>query len=427
MCHQSSKPSGWACLGVLSWALASLACDPFEVVDPQRYTDLALDSALEAVANGAEGAFHLEIDSYVIFTALLGDEWQHTGTWAGYDDLDKGRARYGLSVQSDPLYNALMRARYATQDAADRFKRVGLADTDPKAIQVKATEGWIDLYLAEGFCEATAGQGTEAVPDVQMYQQAITKLRQALGLAQQANLSEWINYTHAGLARAHLLAGSYDSAEAHARLVPDNFVKYAKFSATNASQYNAVVFLNTVGFNKAAGLRQMWWPMVDTIAGKMRDPWTGELDPRVEVRHPPGSLGVDGRTPHYSQWKYKALGDDIPITKGDEMRLIEAEVAWRKNQLGTAMAKLNALRAKVGLSPLPDPAGDANRVRDYLLSERFAVLYMEGRRLADLYRFNLIRSRLGPNRLMKFPMSQFEAQNNPNIEDDLSKRCQPIS
>ncbi len=429
----------WGAVFVIGAAATAAACDPFSVTDPSRYTDAALDSALSAVANGAEGQFQLTRDDFVIYTGLLGDEFMHTGTWTGYEDLSNGTARYatpGTNTYTDGLMNALLRARYGTQDAQARFTRDGLADTDPKVVQVKSTEAWIDLTLAQAYCEAPSGQGTAAVSDVQMYQQAITGLKAALTLAQQANLTDWINYDRAGLARAYLLSGglatqasnaSYDSALAYAQLVPNGWIKYAKFSKASGAQNNSVVQLETVGFNKAAGMRPKWWPQVDTIQSKLKDPWTGQLDPRVEIKHPAGSLGVDSRTPHYSQWKYKDLDHDIPITKSEEMRLIEAEVAWRKNDLTTAMSKMNALRAAVGLNALPDPAGNANTVLQYLLSERFAALFMEGQRLSDLYRFKLITSYLGAGRLTKFPLTQFEAQNNPNIADDLSQRCAPIS
>jgi hypothetical protein len=176
-------------------------------------------------------------------------------------------------------------------------------------------------------------------------------------------------------------------------------------------------------------MREKWWSRVDTIAGFYRDPWTGELDRRVPIIHPPRTLGVDGNTQHYSQYKYKLLGDDIPITKSQEMRLIEAEVAWRNNDLTTAMAKMNALRAAitpVPLSPLP-PTTSSSTVFDYLLNEYFAEQFMEGHRVTHLRRFNLLTSYLGTGRLAKWPLAQFEALYNTNIEDNIAARCAPLT
>lgn len=421
-----------AAFGLAGVLLGLAACDPFNVSDPSRYTDEAVDQAPEAVANGVEGSFHLALDDYVIASALLGDEWQHTGTWANYDELDHGRQRYGVNNPNmDGPFNAWLRARFSAQDAQERYQRLGLTDTDPLMVRVKSIEAMSDLYLGQGWCEAPAEAGGPAVPDVQMYQQAVTKLTAALGLAQQAQLDDWVNFNRAGLARANLLLGNYTEARDHALLVPDGFIMNAKFSEQNSS--NSIVQLNTVGFNKAAGMREKWWSQVDTIAGFLKDPWTGELDKRVPIIR--GGLGVDANTPYYSQYKYKTLDASIPIMKSQEMRLIEAEVAWRNDDLNTAMNIMNTLRGRsgVGLSALPDPAGNAGTVRDYLLHERFAELFLEGHRLPDLYRFNLIATTVievgkpSTGRLTKFPLSTNEAINNQSIEDDATKRCAPIS
>ena len=409
------------------------ACDPFSVEDPSRFTDTALDSALQSVANGVVGQFQLSMDDYITADALLSDVFRHTGTWTDYEDGYLGRYRYGNSAgngKPDGVFNSWLRARYASLDAQKRFTRLAVADTDPKMVQVRTVEGMIDLYLGESWCEAPADSGGVAVPDADMLQLAITKLTEARNLAQTAALTRWVDYTTALLARANLLAGNYATAATEAAKLPTTFQENAKFSTNSGPQNNSMVNLNTVGFNKAAGMRNHWWPMVDTVQSKLIDPTSGQLDSRVEIRHPNRSLGVDGTTQHYSQWKYKTLGDDIPIIHGREMRLIEAEVFWRNNQLDSAMARLNALRARtgVGLPALPAPA-NATEVRDRILHERFAEMFMEGHRMSDLYRFNVVASTtgLGPGRLMRFPLSQFEAIWNENIDDVSSQRCQPIS
>lgn len=430
--HKWAKPARHTALLLVVAGLAGIACDPFSTQDPSRFADSDLDEALEAVANGVEGQFHLSMDAFITADALLSDVFRHTGTWADYEDAFRGRYRYGNSAgngKPDGVFNAWLRARYASIDAQKRFARLELPDTDPKVIQVKTVEAWIDLLLGQNWCEAPADSGGPAVSDQQMLEQAKTKLTTARSLAQSAGQTRWVNFTTAGLARAHLLLGEYALAAQEANKVPDTFMEVAKFSSNSAPQYNSMVQLNTVGFNKAAGMRNHWWPQVDTIASMLRDPWSGQLDSRVEIRHPPGSLGVDGTTQHYSQWKYKTWADDIPITHGREMRLIEAEVAWRDGDLPAAMGFLNALRAGAGLPDLPDPGTDADLVRDYILSERFAELFMEGQRMSDLYRFNVVVTTpgMGVGRLTRFPLSQFEAIWNPNIEDNSAQRCQVIS
>ncbi|HZD06087.1 MAG TPA: hypothetical protein VE173_14345, partial [Longimicrobiales bacterium] len=124
------------------------ACgDVLTVSDPERYTSEDLDEALEAVGNGVEGALHEVIDSWVIDQALLADEYQHTGTWSGYDEVDHGRFEYGTSSE-DGEFNALLRARWFAQDAEERFLRVmgESAASDPLMAQVHTTAGLVDLW-----------------------------------------------------------------------------------------------------------------------------------------------------------------------------------------------------------------------------------------------------------------------------------------
>jgi DNA-binding protein HU-beta len=75
----------------LTSLLAFLACDDdlLTVQDPARYTSPDLDGALDAVANGVEGDLYATHDGFVAYSALASDEYQHTGTWAGWDDVDR--------------------------------------------------------------------------------------------------------------------------------------------------------------------------------------------------------------------------------------------------------------------------------------------------------------------------------------------------
>ena len=433
------------CAVVAAVALLAGCGGLLEVSDPSRFTDADLDLALEAVANGAEGEFHGAIDDVIYYSALLGDEWQHTGTWALWDDADHGRIRYAQS-SADFTMNNLLRARFAAQDAEARFRRVlgAGAASSPLMAQVLTMEGLIDLILAENYCEAPAGQGTAAISDVEMYRQALTELQnaQAVGKASgprvraQGDTVDYALVAQAGTARANLFLGNYVEARAAAQGVPTAF-SYGAVYTENARR-NDIVFLATAGFNKAGGMREKWWSQVDTVRSMLIDPFTGERDPRVPIRHDPGVVGVDGITPFYSQWKYQGLNSRIEVIGGREMRLIEAEVAWRNGDYPGAMAILNALRADVGLTAVANP-GTQDGVFNVLLHERFAENFMEAHRTNDLYRFNLTAAfvargdfdsptaggKSSPNRATKFPLSQLEAINNPEIADNVNERCSP--
>jgi len=408
--------------------------DLLEVEDPQRFVDNRLDTpaAINPVANGVEGDFMLSYDATAIFTGILSDELESTSTWRDWDDISEGLIRGDWATEIPTNFTTpqtgLLRARFSAQDAAARIQRVlgDSANRSPAMVKVMATDAWTDLVLAMSYCESPAVPGGPRVPDTEMFRQAITKLEATLALVPGASMTDdekgqWTAYLQAGLARANLMLGNDDAALAAAEKVPAGFKKQAIFSATSADQNNILATQGNPAFNRAAGMRIIWLPQVDTIAGFLRDPFSGQLDKRVPITFDANNanrlrLGVNNRTPFIGNGK--AATRDAPIDLADraEMNLIEAEVYWRRADFAMAIAKMNVNRAAAGLPPLTNP-GTAEGVFDMLLQERFAELYAEGHRMQDLYRFGLVRERLGPGRATKLPLSRTEILNNPNIEE----------
>ncbi|MDH3225286.1 MAG: RagB/SusD family nutrient uptake outer membrane protein, partial [Gemmatimonadota bacterium] len=286
-------------------------------------------------------------------------------------------------------------------------------------------------YMGMAFCEGPAAPSGAAVTDMQLVQQAVTKFTDAIQTANAAGRADFAMAAQAGRAQAQLVLGDLAAAASDAAAIPDGFSYDAVFNVQNT---NSVVQLTTKTYNEAAGLMYVWWPQMDlsTSSGFMRDPWTDVPDPRIPVFFD-GEVATDNETPHYSQWKYNQQTDDIPMVHSDLMRLIEAENLAAQSDFPGAMLILNTLRANVGLAALPAPA-DAAEMQQYLLSERFAELFMEGQRMVDLHRFDMVDDVFGPladserpaaGRPTKFSMTQDEAVVNANIQNDLTSRCLP--
>jgi hypothetical protein len=411
-----------------------MACgDLLEVQDPSRFTDEDLDAAPAAVAAGAEGVLHATIDDLVYASALLSDEFQHTGTWASWDDIDHGRIRWDQSNTGNGVMNGVLRARFTAQDAIARFDRLATEGTpvdDALIAQAQVSDAWADVLLGMNFCEAPLEQGGTAAAPSALFAQAVTKFTTAIATASAAGATEFERWATAGRARANLYLGNFTAAATDAASLPPNWTYYANFTA-GGSITNSVVNLATTGFNNAGGMREKWWSRVDVAESKLMDAYTNELDPRVPIVRNAGELGVDGVTDYYSQFKYTEEGSDIPLTSKAEMRLIEAEVAWQENRLGDAMTILNGLRTAAGLTAVT--ATTANEVRDVLLNERFAETFMEAHRAYDLLRFNMYQTLVDngdfvgtvADRAIQFPLTTSESLNNPNIEHSVSARCSP--
>jgi hypothetical protein len=103
-------------------------------------------------------------------------------------------------------------------------------------------------------------------------------------------------------------------------------------------------------------------------------------------------------------------------------------VQWRQNNFPAALAALNINRSEVGLPPMVLPTtGDVpTQIRDMILQERFAVLFGEGARMNDLYRFGLVTARLAAGRASKLPLTRTEQLGNPSIGEG-KETCPAIS
>lgn len=413
--------------------LALGACDILTVSDPQRYTADDLDSALPAVANGVEGAVHELMDNWVVYQALLADVYQHTGTWSGYDDTDHGRMDYTRNTLSS-TQSGWLRAQWFAVDAEERFKRVlgdAEAGSSPLTAQVQMSGGIADMLNGMTFCESVAEPTGNAVTDMQMLQQAESKLTRAIATAQSAGRPNYALASTAARAQTRMMLGDWAGAVADASAIPAGFSYDAIF---NAESINWIVLVTTKNFNEAAGLLHKWWPLITKSdePGHMADPLSGMPDMRLPVYFD-GEVATDNETPHYSQWKYNTDTDDIPMLHSDGMQLIIAEAMARSGDFAGATGILNQLRAAVGL-PGHEVPTDPVKMGEIVLWERFAEHFMEGHRMIDLHRNGLVRDvfealndpeRLGVGRPTKFPLTSAEAIYNPNIADDLLQRCLP--
>jgi starch-binding outer membrane protein, SusD/RagB family len=422
----------WA-LGGMAFAVAAGCHDILSVSNPQAFTNDAANSAalLPAVAAGAEGNFQLSIATVAIMTGMLSDELQNSSTWIDWKQVSDGviTKNWPTAGAFSPAQDALLRARYDAISAAQRFESVmgDTAHVSSLFIQVETARAWADLELAMAFCESPPAPGAAAVSDTAMFKQASDSLTALLTLIQNAHFATAaakqarLDLVNAGLARANLMLGNYTAAAQYAKAVSATFEYDAVYSTNSGSQNNNMTVQGTFTNNRSYTIRSVWKQYIDTVGGFMRDPVSGQDDPRIPLGHDNNNklgdlYGADGITPFYSMSKYLNLGSPIPITNAAEMNLIQAEVAWHNGDYNTAIADMNINRAAVSLPALTLPASSQQAgVFNMLLQERFATMFGQGDRLQDIYRFGLMASRVGTGRALKLPLSYNEELNNPKI------------
>jgi hypothetical protein len=430
-----TRISRHAVLGVLAAAsLFVTGCSGIlEVEDPQAFGDADLNSPviIKNVADGAEGSLHQAFDDVVVVTALQGDEIESTSTWVDWEDISEGRLRGDWATVgsfSGPL-DAVLRARFAAQSASDRIKTVlgATANASPLLTQVTWVDGFADLLIGFSYCEGPLTQGGAREPNTKFFPQAVTKFTAALALVNSipaADQLKWRSVILASRARANLFAGNYDAALADALAVPAGFVKEAVFAEGAANQQSWTGNQLHQNRNRSGGLRRRYHTRVlGTFSasaytnGALSD-WFDPTkpDPRMAVTRKLNEKGVNNRFDYFGITKYADRAANQVLITSREMALVAAEVYMRKGDFATMATKLNENRTAVGLAPIPAPR-DAASAQSALLNERMAVLFVEGQRMYDLHRFNLVRGVLGGDRSTMLPLSRNEILANPNMKE----------
>jgi hypothetical protein len=162
--------------------------------------------------------------------------------------------------------------------------------------------------------------------------------------------------------------------------------------------------------------------------------YAGSFDPNPDPRAPytrcdlttlcDSEQGADGLTPHWRQEKYPDLDQDMPVVKGTEMRLIEAEAALRGGDVQGAMDNINEARTVWGLADLT--AANEDEAWVHLDHERHLTLWLEARRLFDMNRWDT------PDNRTRLPSIRFlygEEKVVYEMDPTLTKRpaCLPLS
>jgi starch-binding outer membrane protein, SusD/RagB family len=239
----------------------------------------------------------------------------------------------------------------------------------------------------------------------------------------------------AGLAQAYVGLGQWDKAVAEAAKVPTSFVHSAIY---NRTADNNVIYVEThqrAELGVYGTLASRFDPQEARAGFTKCGVYTDPNDPskgvtKVADAGCTSEKGADGLTAHWRQEKYPDYGSDIPVAKGTEMRLIEAEAALRNGDLGTFTAKINEVRAFYGIDPIEQPATAGaleypNALDDgwsILGAERWLTLWLEGRRLWDLYRWDhpfleggTVIYPAEPLRAWCMPLPAIECQLNQNL------------
>lgn len=421
---------------VLAMALSGCGDDFFDVKNPGAILDEDLNSAkgVTALVTGMSSDFSEGYDGQSFLNARGGDEMTGGGSY-----YLTGEVRRGLTVSEDidGFWEDAQRARWVAEGGLERMKKLSDYDFDNNPLTARAYlfAGLANRWLAENFCYVVFSAPYEeddgtAQPKSAGFQRAINHYN----LAIQNGSGDVVTAARGGLAQAYVGLGDWGQAASHAAQVPTAFVYAATYSDNSGREENEIYFET-----HRRSEMSVYATYIETLGpdGDPRTPWTDCSTPGTCQA---GHQGAgDANNLHYQQEKYPELGSDIPLVKGTEMRLIEAEAALRNNDLNTAMAKINEVREFHGLDPLTATGigngftyeWDSMLAWDILDREYLLTNWLEGRRLFQFHRWknqdgwthpyltgkHHFYELVVPERFTCYPISDSECQVNEKVKD----------
>lgn len=324
-----------------------------------------------------------------------------TGAWGNPVFIHAGN----VQPEFGPGFDAFHEARFIAETAIKRFTEAG--STDDLMYQAHLWAGIAYRILGEWWCHTvlpsedptvtTPGEYFEGTTDP-YFERAVDNFTDALAYATTA---EQEAAAYAFRASANLWLERWDQAYADAGQVPDDFVFIIESDASESALYNDLYEANSGTF-RSYTVQFTWFydyyssdtTSDTTNTGDPRTPWSVDPDFDVAVGSLSGFPG--GAVPYKPQQKYASRSDDIRLASGWEMRLVEAEAILQGAGSGAwndAMSLVNQVRTRnisdiSGAALAPWTATGETEAWTFLKRERGIELWLEGRRMGDLRRWD---------------------------------------
>lgn len=362
-------------------ALLLAACE-FETTNPGRVLeeDLNSEAAVGPLVVGMSSDFSRGYDDIGFLIARASDEMAGSGSYSTTAEF-----RLGLIANEfvDYEWESMARARWVAEDGLRRMQEdvPGFEfEGNPLTARAYLLAGLSNRVLGESFCNVVFDGGPSQAPSA-AFQNAVDAFNEAIDHAAQAGASDIETAAYGGRAQAHVGLGDWASAVTDAAQVPTDFVYNAIYDDPTEREYNEI-------YDETHRRPEMsaYNTYVATLVPQdPRAPYTDCTQPGAGCGH---EQGADGSTPHYQQEKYQSLGAEIPVVKGTEMRLIEAEALLvQASDVPGAIAKINEVRDFWGIGQIDATGMTLQDAWITLDRERLLTLWLEGRRFFDMRRW----------------------------------------
>ena len=403
---------------IAGFALLASGCN-LEVLNPGAILDEDLNTPelMPIVVAGASAELNDVGDGYAFTGGRLTDDLSGTGSY-----FSTGQYRLGIFdyLDSRGFWEQTHEAAWAAGEAWFRLESVlgEAANTSKDSARLFFLQGMAHRFMGENFCDVVYDKGP-LQDRTAAFDSAVIAFNRAISIGGLAGsgAADYVTGAQIGKAQASLGKGDWAAAVSAAANVPTDFIIETIYhTGANSNQvYNETWGRAEVGV-WATPVQRIFNPTGKSVAD-------GGLDDRgvfticgqwTDTSRPPDvSMGVTasgactgqgsgahqgagGLTAHYRQDKHTERGANIALGKGTEARLIEAENFLRNGDLANFTVKVNEVRAFYNAAAITQPstAGSLefeNAEDDgwsILDRERYLTMWIEGRRLWDLHRWD---------------------------------------
>lgn len=369
---------------VAAAACSTLFLGACEVKNPGRVLDEDLNSelVLGALVTGMAYDLSAIVDELAFDMAIASDEMTGCGSY-----FETGLLRQGIMNREDQNFEwgQPHQARWVAENGIERMRDTLVLgpdfEGDPRVARAYLLAAIAHRFSGENLCYAVI-DGGEVQPSSAHFDSAVVRASEAIRHGQLAGEDSIVTAAYGVRAQAYMNLGNWANAVSDAGHVPTSFMYWARYSSNSNNEEN-VMYIET--HNRAE------MTPYGTYAGSFDppDPRVPYIDCTVSPRPVEcnSSQGADGVTPYYLQRKYTSYGTDIPLVKGTEMRLIEAEANLVNGLIGPAIDKMNEVRGFWGITP-DLSAATPQEAWTHLDHERLLTNWGEARRFADARRWD---------------------------------------
>jgi hypothetical protein len=268
-------------------------------------------------------------------------------------------------------------AQNALQRADDVILSQAGADTETRALAY-VWAGYAYRLAGENFCDAVI-EGEPRGPYQDYLVRAQEHFTSALAL-NPTNLNLALA-AHAGRAAVRLNLGDHAGAQADAQQVPLPFSFLASYESAPPTFVNQIFRYSSNAPFRTISVWNTPSQEIEVVPDP-RTPWAEHISfPFGDQPRPPV-----GDVPWLQQRKFTGSGDDVRLATGREMALVAAEASLAGGFVQPAIDLINSVRSLVGM-PTRSTTNPA-QAWTYLKRERGIETWLEGRRLADLRRWD---------------------------------------